>query len=157
MTLMRPRQAAGTSGLSHSVVARSAQDAVVASGLAPVFGLMRNVNLAYGLNLLGVMKRLLGNENGIQPSSARRQRTAERPTRLRGPKREPKPHLTPFYALPSRARGDIHRLPPDATNGSPHALIIGWRWQTRKVVGIPDRCEPSANGRGTHASRARWE
>ena len=92
MTLMRPRQAAGTSGLSSdSVVARSAQDAVVASGLAPVFGLMRNVNLAYGLNLLGVMKRLLGNENGIQPSSARRQRTAERPMRLRGPKREPKP------------------------------------------------------------------
>jgi hypothetical protein len=61
MTLMQPRQAAGTSGLSSdSVVARSAQDAVVASGLAPVFGLMRNVNLAYGLNLLGVMKRLLG-------------------------------------------------------------------------------------------------
>jgi hypothetical protein len=47
MTLMRPRQAAGTSGLSSdSVVARSAPDAVVASGLAPVFGLMRNVNLA---------------------------------------------------------------------------------------------------------------
>jgi hypothetical protein len=92
MTLMRPRQAAGTSGLSpDSVVARSAQDAVVASGLAPVFDLMRNVNLAYGLNLLGVMKRLLGNESGIQPSSARRQRTAEQPRRLRGPKREPKP------------------------------------------------------------------
>ena len=60
MTLMRPRQAAGTSGLSSdSVVARSAPDAVVASGLAPVFGLMRNVNLAYGLNLLGVMNAFL--------------------------------------------------------------------------------------------------
>ena len=43
MTLMRPRQAAGTSGLSSdSVVARSAQDAVVASGLAPGDRLVNN-------------------------------------------------------------------------------------------------------------------
>ena len=40
-------------------IARSAPDAVIASGLAPVFGLMRNVNLAYGLNLLGVMNAFL--------------------------------------------------------------------------------------------------
>ena len=54
--------AASTAGipvLAPSADRKERPDAVIASGLAPVFGLMRNANLAYGLNLLGVMNAFL--------------------------------------------------------------------------------------------------